>query len=212
MNSAQTQAKSNEVDLEEQPRVHVGCGLCGSRRSRLVCSPEDIVVQQRFLEHFYRSRWSQHNAATATDRVNFTQDYATSIVACMDCGLLYRNPRPRAEAVTQAYETEDYDEAYLQTSLLGILKKLVARVDPVCWKSAALSVASCLKDSYEGGTCSVWIPVMTSPHFAVGIGYPYSKERSRMRNFLRPHSTQLRSGTRSTSFRTLANCFTSCYR
>jgi SAM-dependent methyltransferase len=114
MNSAQTQAKSNEVELEDQPRVHVGCGLCGSRRSRLVCSPEDIIAQQRFLEYFYRSRWSQQTAATATDRVSFTQDYATSIVACMDCGLLYRNPRPRAEAVTQAYETEDYDEAYLQ--------------------------------------------------------------------------------------------------
>src|SRR5688572_2193702 len=99
-----------------------------------------------------------------------------------------------------------------QTSWLGILKRLAAELDPACWKSAALSAASCLKDSYEDGTCSVWTPVMTSPHFDVGIGYPYSKERSRKRNFLRPHSTQWQSGTHSTSFRTLANCFTSCYR
>ena len=114
MNSAQPQAKTDELDLEEQPRVHVGCGLCGSRRSRLVCSREDVLSQQRFLERFYRCRWSQQNAATATDRVNFTQDYATAIVACMDCGLLFRNPRPRADTVTQAYETEAYDETYLQ--------------------------------------------------------------------------------------------------
>ncbi len=114
MNSARTQAKIDEPDLEQQPRVHVGCRLCGSRRCRQVCSSEDIVTQQTFLQRFYRRRWSQQNAATATDRVNFTQDYATAIVACKDCGLLYRNPRPRADAVTQAYETEEYDETYLQ--------------------------------------------------------------------------------------------------
>ena len=114
MNSAQPRPKTDEIDLHEQPRVHVGCALCGSKRTRPVCSPEDIVAQQRFLERFYRSRWSQHNTATATDRVNFTQDYATAIVACMDCGLLYRNPRPRADAVTQAYETDAYGETYLQ--------------------------------------------------------------------------------------------------
>ena len=102
-----------KADLGKQPRVCVRCRLCGSNRSRLVCSAEDITDQRRFLQHFYRSRWSQQNTATATDRLKFTQDYTTEIVACSDCGLLYRNPRPRTEAVAKAYETERYDQAYL---------------------------------------------------------------------------------------------------
>jgi hypothetical protein len=94
-------AKGNveELDLQGQPRVCVGCSLCGSSESTLLCSAEDIAAQQRFLERFYRSRWSKQNAATATDRVRFTQDYATGVVVCDDCGLLYRNPRPPAHAV-----------------------------------------------------------------------------------------------------------------
>jgi SAM-dependent methyltransferase len=106
-----------DLDLGRQPRVCVECRLCGSRRSRLVCSDEDIAAQWRFLEQFYRRRWRERNAATATDRLRFTQDYATEIVACTDCGLLYRNPRPRAEAVTKAYEADHYDGAYLWAEL-----------------------------------------------------------------------------------------------
>src|SRR5512138_3769277 len=102
------------LDLEHQPRVLVGCRLCGSTRSRLICSAEDIAAQHRFLKSFYRSRWSTQDAATATDRVHFTQDYATAIVACIACGLLYRNPRPPAPAVKKAYATERYDDAYLR--------------------------------------------------------------------------------------------------
>ena len=105
------------VDLERQPRVLVGCRLCGSTRSRLICSADDIAAQYRFLQSFYRSRWSRQDAASATDRLKFTHDYSTAIVACTDCGLLYRNPRPPADAVTKAYTTERYDEAYLLAEL-----------------------------------------------------------------------------------------------
>jgi SAM-dependent methyltransferase len=105
------------VDLERQPRALVGCRLCGSTRSRLVCSADDIASQHRFLKSFYRARWSRQDAATATDRLDFTQDYPTAIVACTDCGLLYRNPRPAAAAVAKAYAAERYDEAYLLAEL-----------------------------------------------------------------------------------------------
>ncbi len=104
----------DELDLQGQPRVCVGCRLCGSTESTLLCSAEDIAAQQRFLDRFYRSRWSRQDAATATDRVRFTQDYATGVVICDACGLLYRNPRPAAHAVTQAYESDHYDVRYLR--------------------------------------------------------------------------------------------------
>lgn len=117
MESTVRKHSAEALDLEQQPRVLVGCRLCGSQHSRLVCSAQDIAAQHRFLEAFYRSRWSKQDPATATDRVNFTQDYATAIVACKDCGLLYRNPRPPAQAVTKAYATEHYPDAYLRAEL-----------------------------------------------------------------------------------------------
>ena len=117
MESIAGKESARAIDLEDQPRVFVGCRLCGSPHSRLICSAEDIAAQHRFLESFYRSRWSKQDAATATDRVHFTQDYATAIVACTDCGLLYRNPRPAAPAVKRAYATERYDDAYLRAEL-----------------------------------------------------------------------------------------------
>ena len=117
MESLAKKNSAGALDLECQPRVQVGCRLCGSTRFRSICSAQDIAAQQRFLESFYRSRWSKQDTASATDRVHFTQDYATAVVACTDCGLLYRNPRPAARAVTKAYATEHYDEKYLQAEL-----------------------------------------------------------------------------------------------
>jgi len=117
MDSTVGKPTAGGIELEHEPRVMVGCQVCGSTRSQLVCSAQDIAAQHRFLESFYRTRWSRQDAATATDRVNFTQDYATPIVACEGCGLLYRNPRPAAGAVTRAYATEHYDESYLLAEL-----------------------------------------------------------------------------------------------
>ena len=117
MESTVRKSIAGGIELEREPRVLVGCQVCGSTRSQLVCSAQEIAAQQRFLESFYRSRWSRQDAATATDRVNFTQDYATAIVACNGCGLLYRNPRPAARAVAKAYTTEQYDERYLLAEL-----------------------------------------------------------------------------------------------
>lgn len=105
--------KDLHVDLEQEARIRIGCPLCGAGGARLVCSVEDIEAQRAFLQRFYRSRWRAKSQATAADRVTFTQNYPTSIVACADCGLLYRNPRPLPEAITQAYKTDHYDGAYL---------------------------------------------------------------------------------------------------
>jgi len=117
MESTVRNFNTGAVDLERQPRVLVGCRLCGSPRFRLVCSEAEIARQRHFLEAFYRSRWRRQDTATATDRVDFTQDYATAVVACEECGLLFRNPRPAAQAVMKAYESEHYDERYLRAEL-----------------------------------------------------------------------------------------------
>jgi SAM-dependent methyltransferase len=95
----------------ERSHVRVQCRLCASSRSRIVCSTDDLDGQRRFLEEFHRRRWAKHTVATATDRLSLTQSSSTAIVACLDCGLLYHNPRPNA--VGEAYATEHYDGTYL---------------------------------------------------------------------------------------------------
>jgi SAM-dependent methyltransferase len=117
MGSTAGKPGTGALDLEHQPRMLVGCRLCGCARFHVVCSGQEIAAQHTFLESFYCSRWSRQDAASATDRVHFTQDYATAVVACDECGLLYRNPRPAAQAVTKAYESEPYDESYLRAEL-----------------------------------------------------------------------------------------------
>ncbi|CUS39528.1 conserved hypothetical protein [Candidatus Nitrospira nitrificans] len=48
------------------------------------------------------------------DRSRFTQDYDTHIVACRRCGLICRNPHPRANSVMQAYASDQYDRDHLR--------------------------------------------------------------------------------------------------
>lgn len=73
-----------------------------------------MAAQRQYLTDFYRRRWRAQNAATAADRLSFTHNYSTNIVACVDCGLLYRNPRPRSEAIVRAYRSDRYDDAYVR--------------------------------------------------------------------------------------------------
>ncbi len=99
--------------------VCVHCVLCGSGRSQTVCSAKEMAEQRHYLTDFFRRRWRTQSGATAADRVAFTQDYTTDIVRCVDCGLLYRNPRPREEDIARAYRKDHYDPRYLETEFLN---------------------------------------------------------------------------------------------
>jgi len=80
----------------------------------LVCSSGEIFSQRRLLERFYRRRWLAQPSGTSEERWIFTQNYLTSIVACLECGLLYRNPRPSSDAITRAYRADRDDHADLR--------------------------------------------------------------------------------------------------
>lgn len=107
------------VDLRRQVQVCIACPVCGASDIRTVCSAQDLAEQRRYLIQFYRRRWRRQDAATAADRAAFTQDYLTDIVRCVDCGLLYRNPRPPHDAIVQAYARDHYDRAYLEAEFLN---------------------------------------------------------------------------------------------
>lgn len=111
---AVAESEDHHPDLQRHDKVCIACPVCGSSRARPVCPARDLAEQRRCLAQFYRRRWRRHNPATAPDRMSFTQDYLTNIVSCLNCELLYRNPRPPQEAIVRAYAGDRYDQAYLE--------------------------------------------------------------------------------------------------
>lgn len=149
--------------LVQEPRVSFGCHVCRASRWSLVCSSGELSAQRRLLERFYRRRWLMQSWAMSEDRLLFTQNYLTSIVACLECGLLYRNPRPSAEAITRAYRTERYDGACLEAAFTAqrrwfrpkaaaLLHYLPARADSV----RILEIGSCVGGFLAEGRALGW--------------------------------------------------------
>jgi SAM-dependent methyltransferase len=96
-----------------QPMVEVRCSVCGNQSYEVICTPARVKADLEYVRRFHRRRLRPTKngsppPSSLADRANFTQDYSTAIVACMVCGLVYRNPRPPAGAVKQAYEKEHY--------------------------------------------------------------------------------------------------------
>jgi len=163
---------ANGRELGRQPRVLVRCVLCGTGHTRVVCSKQAVLDQQASLERFYRTRWALQNSTTATDRTTFTQDYAAEIVACTDCGLLYRNPRPLTRAVADAYQSDRYDEAYLRaefeaqrawaaTKIPGLSRRLTAASNSACPR--VLEVGSFVGGFLAEGLARGWDMVGVDP-------------------------------------------------
>jgi SAM-dependent methyltransferase len=96
--------------------VAVRCAVCGSARHEIVCSASEIRAQIGYLRWFHRRRLRGDAPASAlADRAEFTQDYATDLVACTGCELLYRSPRPSDEAIRQAYALDRYGQERLES-------------------------------------------------------------------------------------------------
>lgn len=74
---------------------------------------EEMAAQRKFLQHFYRSRWREQNAAAATDRLKFTQDYTDRDRSL--CRL--RLALPQSTSARRSYEAEHYDGEYLWAEL-----------------------------------------------------------------------------------------------
>lgn len=102
-----------------EPMVEARCVICGLGDHTVVCTARDVAAQQRYLEWFHRRRLKTppHDPSTEealSDRAEFTQDYATDIVACRGCGLVYRSPRPSAHWVAGAYQRDRYGRPRLE--------------------------------------------------------------------------------------------------
>ncbi|MBA2484752.1 MAG: methyltransferase domain-containing protein [Nitrospira sp.] len=95
--------------------VEPSCHICGCSEIERICSSKNIEAQIRFLQRFHRRRLRNPSDADLADRVQFTQEYLTEVMACRDCGLVSRTPRPPAEAITGAYIEDRYGPEHLSS-------------------------------------------------------------------------------------------------
>ena len=78
--------------------------MCGHADSVVVADEEDIRREVEALWAFHEKRLRAGTPVTRLrDRVAFSQDPPWRLVACRECGLLYRNPAERAFEVESIY-------------------------------------------------------------------------------------------------------------
>ncbi len=80
------------------------CVVCGHADAELIADENDIRREVEALWAFHEKRLRPGTPVTRLrDRVAFSQDPPWRLVACRECGLLYRNPVERAFEVESIY-------------------------------------------------------------------------------------------------------------
>ncbi len=98
--------------------VESSCHICGGSEMDQICSSSEVEAQIRFLQQFHRRRLRHPTHSDLADRVEFTQEYLTDIMACRGCGLVCRSPRPSAGAITSAYIEDRYGHEHLSSEFV----------------------------------------------------------------------------------------------
>ena len=92
-----------------EPQVEVACVVCGSEEHAIVASAAELEAQARYLRRFHSRRMRRGLERDGLEeRAEFTQAYSTDVVACTACDLVFRDPRPPAAAITEAYTRDTY--------------------------------------------------------------------------------------------------------
>ncbi len=91
------------------------CPACGGESARLIADREALAAELEELWQFHLSR-RRENVPTGQlyDRAFFTLDPPLQLVACNECGTLYRNPREAQAAVVETYEEEQAEAGVLE--------------------------------------------------------------------------------------------------
>jgi SAM-dependent methyltransferase len=87
------------------------CIICGHQDSELVADDEAISREVEALWEFHGRRLKAGTPiARLRDRVAFSQHPPFRLVACRECGLVYRNPAERTFEVNEAYAGDNPSE------------------------------------------------------------------------------------------------------
>ncbi len=101
--------------MNSEPFINTPCVICGGQTFTGVCTAKEVTAHLQYLQNFHRRRLRTRSNEAFADRATFTQDYVTDIVACTNCGLVFRTPHPSARAITAAYQADHYGQDRLAT-------------------------------------------------------------------------------------------------
>lgn len=96
--------------MRPEPLSAVQCAVCGDHTFAVICPATELRAHREYLRRFYCRRLRPDGELprhVLADRVDFTQDYATDIVACTSCGLVFHNPYPTVQASAYVH-LQDY--------------------------------------------------------------------------------------------------------
>lgn len=83
------------------------CPICAREDSEQVASAEEIREEVEMLWAFHERRLAPDTPPERlADRIAFSQRPALNVVRCRGCGLIYRNPRERADELREMYARE----------------------------------------------------------------------------------------------------------
>lgn len=83
------------------------CTVCSGANTRELANREAVRAEMESLWAFHTRRLRADTPPQRlADRVAFSQDPPWRVVQCVECGLVYRNPRERADEVADVYEGE----------------------------------------------------------------------------------------------------------
>lgn len=106
--------------------VEVACAVCGSSELTTMASAREMATEHAWLRRFHQQRVHRASAGprqagnspsdtNLEERSEFTQNYATDVVVCTSCRLVFRNPRPSTRAIAAAYAADTYGSQRLAT-------------------------------------------------------------------------------------------------
>jgi SAM-dependent methyltransferase len=94
------------------------CTVCRGAERVVVCTAAEVRRQFDYAKKFHRRRLrliGRRDARKAlADRGDYSHDYLTDLVACAECGLVFRAARPAPDTAAAEYAAERYGGERLQ--------------------------------------------------------------------------------------------------
>src|SRR5688572_124236 len=99
-----TMGKSSTTGFHETSYELARCVVCGEANASEVAGPEELREERELLWQFHMRRLSPRTPPDRlVDRVAFSQPAVWRIVQCRTCGLVYRNPVEKRDALRETY-------------------------------------------------------------------------------------------------------------
>lgn len=108
------------------------CYFCDGGESTIIVPIDELFTEQRRELEIKTAFFQTPEDAKIPGKLSYIQDYASALVQCDNCGLVYRDPKPVSSETIGKYKKEgfcpEYDDLWMQ-SWQRIFKKFLNRIE-----------------------------------------------------------------------------------